>query len=132
MVAASTALAIGPCDNTPLNLKNNTGHVLEVKRAAAFDDSTISGPTEGKAIQPGEAVTWVVKSIASNPDGDADGYLILLDKSTQAMHEFIYAMSSEWFSNQRCEIDTVITHGADTYTPRNEHTASMQVDLIAK
>ena len=132
IVASSTAaFASGPCDNTPLNLRNDTGHILEVKRAAGYS-STVSGPTEGKTIQPGETITWVVTP-NSNFFNYGGLYLLLLDKSNQAVHEFVYSMEADWlFSPKHCGINSVLSQNTDSVTARNEHTASMQVDLIAK
>ena len=133
MVAASATLATGACDNTPVKLINKTGHVLEVKRVVAVEDhSTISGPTEGKTIQPGETATWIIGSLANSPYTGADGYLILLDKSTQTVHDFLFTTIANRFSDNLCKVDYITTYGADTYTARNEHTASMQIDFIAK
>ena len=143
MFAASTAaFANGPCDNTHINLRNMTDHVLEVLIISDVPKySTMSGPAVGTTIQPGETVTWIVNISAENDYSISASAILLLEKNTQVVHNFTFGtrmdsrfLSATWlpFNNSCTAYNLGASEPTDTFTIRNENFASMQMDLIAK
>ena len=142
LAASTAAFANGPCDNTPVNLKNMTDHVLEVLIITETPKySTMSGPAVGTTIQPGETVTWRVKISPDNDYSISASAILLLDKNTQVVHNFTFGtrmdsrfLSATWlpFNNSCTAYNLGASESTDTFTIRNEKFSSMQIELTAK